>query len=232
MPKKRTTSSPPTTGTSKSVEDFLKAVYSLQQSNDRVSTNALAEHLNVKAPSVTDMARRMEGAGLIHYKKYHGVRLTEEGERMALAVIRRHRMIELYLVQELGYELHEVHAEAERLEHAVSDRFIEALDRKLGTPEIDPHGDPIPSPEGRVAASSSIALTELPIGTQAHITRLMTSSPEMLQHIVDREFRLGDPVKVMARDPFHGPLTIIIGKRREVIGYTVAVCIYVDVVEA
>lgn len=232
MPKKRQPKNIPAAATSKSVEDFLKAVYALQQSSERVSTNALAEHLRVKAPSVTDMARRMEGAGLIHYKKYHGVRLTIEGERTALSVIRRHRMIELYLVQELGYELHEVHAEAERLEHAVSDRFIEALDRKLGTPEIDPHGDPIPSPEGYLAPSASIPLTELPHGTEARIARLHTSSPDMLQHIVDREFRLGDIIAVTARDPFHGPLTLLLNGRREIIGYTVASCIYVDVVSA
>lgn len=228
MPRKRQMPAAPAP-TSKSVEDFLKAVYALQQAADRVSTNALAEHLRVKAPSVTDMARRMEGAGLIHYKKYHGVRLTDEGERTALNVIRRHRMIELYLVQELGYELQEVHAEAERLEHAVSDRFIEALDRKLGNPEIDPHGDPIPSAEGYLPPSSAIPLTDLPLEQAAKITRLHTSSPDMIQYLVDREFKLGDSIAVTARDPFHGPLSIMVEGRREVIGYTVAACIYVEI---
>ena len=228
MPKKRPSKTTSVASASESVENFLKAVYALQETTERVSTNALADHLRVKAPSVTDMARRMEGAGLIHYRKYHGVRLTEQGERMALTVIRRHRLIELYLVQELGYELHEVHAEAERLEHAVSDRFISALDRKLGTPDIDPHGDPIPSPDGYVAQPSSIPLTELTLNREARISRLLTSSPEMLQHMVDREFRLGDLVSVVARDPFHGPLTIWLNSRQEIIGYTVAACIHVD----
>lgn len=228
MPKKRlqkSTSAPPA---SESVENFLKAVYSLQEASERVSTNALAALLRVKAPSVTDMARRMEGAGLIHYKKYHGVRLTDQGERMALTVIRRHRLIELFLLQELGYELHEVHAEAERLEHAVSDRFISALDRKLGTPDFDPHGDPIPSPDGHVAQTTSGPLTELPLNSQARIARLLTSSPEMLQYMVDREFRLGDTIAVIARDPFHGPLTVRLNERQEIVGYTVAECIYVE----
>jgi DtxR family Mn-dependent transcriptional regulator len=230
MPKRRLPKAVSVDTPSKSVEDFLKAVYSLQQDVERVSTNALADHLAVKAPSVTDMARRMEGAGLILYKKYHGVRLTEQGERMALMVIRRHRLIELYLMQELGYELRDVHAEAERLEHAVSDQFIAALDRKLGNPDIDPHGDPIPSAEGYVAPSASIPLTELPLNTAARISRLLASSPELLQHVVDREFRLGDEVEVTARDPFHGPLTVIVNGRREILGYTVAACIYVDLV--
>jgi DtxR family Mn-dependent transcriptional regulator len=230
MPKKRQPRAASLETPSKSVEDFLKAVYSLQQDAERVSTNALADHLSVKAPSVTDMARRMEGAGLIYYKKYHGMRLTEQGERLALTVIRRHRLIELYLMQELGYELREVHAEAERLEHAVSDRFIEALDRKLGKPDIDPHGDPIPSPEGYVAPSVAIPLTELPVNTDARIARLLTSSPDLLQHVVDREFRLGDAIRVTARDPFHGPLTVSVNGRREILGYTVAASIYVDAV--
>jgi DtxR family Mn-dependent transcriptional regulator len=145
-------------------------------------------------------------------------------------VIRRHRLIELYLMQELGYELRDVHAEAERLEHAVSDQFIEAIDQKLGHPDIDPHGDPIPSAEGHVAQTVSIPLTELPANTSARISRLMASSPELLQHVVDREFRLGDVVEVTTRDPFHGPLTVLVNGRREILGYTVAASIHVDIV--
>lgn len=232
MPKKRISKTVSIHTPSKSVEDFLKAVYSLQQNAERVSTNALAEYLAVKAPSVTDMARRMEGAGLILYKKYHGVRLTDQGERMALMVIRRHRLIELYLIQELGYELRDVHAEAERLEHAVSDQFIEAIDQKLGHPDIDPHGDPIPSPEGYVTPTASIPLTELPLHTTARISRLQAFRPELLQHIIDREFRLGDKIEITTRDPFHGPITVIVSGRREVLGYTAAGCIQVDLIES
>lgn len=129
---------------SQSVQDFLKAVYMLQQQMERVSTNALAEMLAISPPSVTDMAHRLMLVGLVDYEKYHGVRLTEKGEREALRVIRRHRLIELYLVTDLGYALHEVHDEAEQLEHAVSDRFIAALVEKLNHPILDPHGEVIP----------------------------------------------------------------------------------------
>src|SRR5690606_677387 len=135
---------------SESVQNFLKAVYSLQQKNERVSTNALAEVLRVQAPSITDMAQRLVAAELVDYEKYKGVRLTDSGQVLALKIIRRHRMIELYLMRELGYALQEVHAEAENLEHAVSDRFIEAIDSKMGNPDIDPHGDPIPSVDGTI----------------------------------------------------------------------------------
>ncbi|MBC7813828.1 MAG: metal-dependent transcriptional regulator, partial [Burkholderiales bacterium] len=129
---------------SKSVDDFLKAIYVLQQQMERVSTNALADVLTISAPSVTDMAQRLVAAGLVDYQKYRGVVLTDAGMEIALKIIRRHRLIELYLVEELGYLLPEVHEEAERLEHAVSERFIEAVATKLGKPAVDPHGDPIP----------------------------------------------------------------------------------------
>lgn len=121
---------------SKAVEDFLKAVYALQQHSERVSTNALSEALARSAPSVTDMAQRLAESGLVDYVKHRGVRLTDEGQAIALKVIRRHRLIEAFLVRELNYGLHEVHDEAEKLEHAVSDRFIDALAEKLDHPPV------------------------------------------------------------------------------------------------
>jgi DtxR family transcriptional regulator, Mn-dependent transcriptional regulator len=214
---------------SKSVEDFLKAVYVLQQSMKRVSTNALADVLKVKAPSVTDMARRMEDAGLVHYEKYHGVLLTDTGTAIALKVIRRHRLIELYLVTELGYELHEVHDEAEDLEHAVSDRFVEALATKLGNPQIDPHGDPIPSAEGVIASRELVSLDRVPLHTPAHVARLQATSTDMLQYMLDRDFRLNEQIEVLERDPFEGPITVQIGGKQRMIGHNVASCILVDV---
>jgi DtxR family transcriptional regulator, Mn-dependent transcriptional regulator len=212
-----------------SVQNFLKAVYTLQQeSTERVSTNALAELLSVKAPSITDMARRMVEAGLVDYERYKGVRLTESGEHIALKVIRRHRLIELYLVQELSYALHEVHDEAEKLEHAVSDRFIEALANKLGDPLIDPHGDPIPSAEGIIPERHLLPLAELPQHVMAAVSRLTADSPDMLQHILDRGFKLDAHVEVLARDPFEGPITALVDGERRVIGHNVASCIWVE----
>ncbi|RMG78456.1 MAG: metal-dependent transcriptional regulator [Chloroflexi bacterium] len=215
-------------GDSKSVDDFLKAIWVLQQSGERVSTNALAERLGVKAPSVTDMARRMVDAGLVDYVRYKGVMLTPAGEEIALKIIRRHRLLELYLVEELGYNLHEVHEEADNLEHAVSDRFIAAIAAKLNHPTLDPHGDPIPDNDGTIAARELVPLTELPLGVSARVSRLTTSDPHMLQHILDRGLKLGQTIEVTHRDPFSGPLTLNLGDEQALLGYNVAAVIWVE----
>lgn len=215
-------------GEYRSVQDFLKAVYSLQKPKERVSTNALAEALNIKAPSVTDMARRMVEAGLVDYEKYKGVRLTSKGEGIALKVIRRHRLIELYLMEELGYELAEVHREAEKLEHAVSDRFIEAIARKLGDPVFDPHGDPIPAEDGTIVRRDLMALAELPLHTPASVCRFLSNNATMLQHILDRGFQLQTHVEVLMHDPFDGPLTVRVNGEERVIGHQVAAAILVE----
>lgn len=212
----------PTQTQSKSVEDFLKAVFTMQHQSERVSTNSLRDALNITAPSVTDMAQRLVAAGLVDYQKYRGVVLTDAGREIALKVIRRHRLIELYLVQELGYELREVHAEAERLEHAVSDHFVEALARKLGDPELDPHGDPIPSAEGVIAEIELRPLSEMERGVEARIARLTTSDPQMLQHMLDRGLALNTRIRVVGRDPFNGPLTVKVDGKQRVIGHQVA----------
>lgn len=217
---------------SRAVEDFLKAVYSLQQKTpDRVSTNSLAEALNIAAPTVTDMARRMEDAGLLDYRKYHGMVLTDEGMALALRVLRRHRLIELYLVQELGYELHEVHHEAENLEHAVSDRFIEAIATKLGNPTLDPHGDPIPAADGTIIRRDLVSLNVLELNTPALVSQFTAENEDMLQHILTRNFRLGVAVCVKHRDPFDGPLTVEVNGDENIIGYAVADHILVEVNE-
>jgi DtxR family transcriptional regulator, Mn-dependent transcriptional regulator len=220
------TNTPP----SRAVEDFLKAVYSLQQKTpDRVSTNALADALKIAAPTVTDMARRMEDAGLLDYRKYHGMILTDEGMALALRVLRRHRLLELYLVQELGYALHEVHHEAENLEHAVSDRFIEAIATKLGNPTLDPHGDPIPAVDGTIIRRDLVSLNVLELNTRACVSRFTADDDNMLQHILNRNFRLGVIVQVIHRDPFEGPLTVMVDGDENIIGHAVADHILVEV---
>lgn len=211
-----------------SVEDFVKAIYKLQQDSERVSTNALAEERGISAPSVTDMAQRLVDAGLVDYRKYYGVRLTEAGETMALKVIRRHRLLELYLVRELGYLLHEVHIEAENLEHAVSDRFVEAIARKLGHPEFDPHGDPIPAVDGTMTQRTLQTLAELDLHLPARVSRFGDMTPEMLQYILERGFKLNLPIRVIARDPFEGPITILLDNVERVIGHTIANAILVE----
>jgi DtxR family transcriptional regulator, Mn-dependent transcriptional regulator len=227
--------------TSRSVENFLKAVYVLQQQSERenseadseqeqrVSTNALSEALAIAPPSVTDMARRMVDANLIDYQRYYGVRLTEEGEAIALRVIRRHRLIELYLVEELGYTLLDVHDEAEELEHVVSDKFIMALEAKLGYPKVDPHGDPIPNAEGVMTRANTIPLRDLPPGRRGRVSRLIAENNEMLQYIMERNFNLGAEVEVIQHDPFQGPLTVRVDDTQTIIGHLVAACILVEI---
>lgn len=224
---------PHTRTTENSRENFLKAVYVLQQENERVSTNALAEALDIKAPSVTDMARRLENDGYLDYQKYKGVALTEKGENIALRVLRRHRLIELYLVEELGYELHEVHDEAEVLEHHVSDRFIEAISHKLDHPELDPHGDPIPNAAGEIQHRDLLPLSEVALELDATVARFRSEQNDMLQHIIDRGLTLHTLVRVVSRDPFEGPVTVELPDGNTcIVGYQVAAAILVEVVEA
>lgn len=218
---------------SQSVEDFLKKVYTLQQSMERVSTNALADALSITAPSVTDMAQRLVEEGTIDYRKYKGIRLTADGEQVALNILRRHRLIELYLVQGLGYELHEVHDEAEALEHTVSDRFIAAIATKLGHPEFDPHGDPIPDLEGVMPIRELQPLSTLPLDTPARICRFITENPEMLQHTQERGLIMGTELEMLARDPFDGPITLKLDSEPQmVIGHSVASAILVEILDA
>ncbi len=216
-------------GSSQSVEDFLKAVYTLQREHERVSTNALAEALNVSPPAVTDMAQRLVEEGTVDYRKYRGVRLTDEGERVALQMLRRHRLIETYLVHDLEYELHEIHDEAEALEHSVSDRFIEAIARKLGNPKYDPHGDPIPNLDGIMSQRDLQPLSSLALHTPARIRRFVMDDPDMLQDSQERGLMMGNTLEVTARERFEGPLTIQVGSQEPIIiGHKMASLILVE----
>jgi DtxR family Mn-dependent transcriptional regulator len=213
---------------SESAQNFLKAMFALQQGEARVTTNTLAESLGMKAPSITDMAQRLTEAGLLDYQKYQGMILTEAGRALALKIIRRHRLIELYLVNELGYALHEVHDEAENLEHAVSDRFIEAIAARLDDPVTDPHGDPIPTANGEIAQRDLARLSEWPLEQPAIVARIKSADQGMLQYILDHGFRLEALVQVTAREPFNGPLTAQVDGATQVIGTQVADCILVE----
>ena len=219
-------------GTSQSVEDFLKAVYTLQGDNDRVSTNALAEALNISAPAVTDMAQRLVDDGTVDYRKYRGVRLTERGENVALQMLRRHRLIETYLVRDLGYQLHEIHDEAEALEHSVSDRFIAAIARKLGEPRYDPHGDPIPNLDGVMQERNLQPLSILALDQPARIRRFIMDDPAMLRNTQERGLKMGVTLEVVERDPFEGPVLVRLpADKVETIGYKMASSILVEYVD-
>lgn len=214
--------------TSRSVQDFLKGVYALQERMERVSTNAMAALLSISAPSVTDMAQRLLAAGLVNYEKYHGISLTEAGAQEALRIIRRHRLIEMYLVNHLGYALNEVHDEAERMEHAVSDRFMEALANKLDNPVCDPYGEVIPASDGTILRRDLSPLVTLPIGEKATIARLSSDDPHILEHLLSKGFAVGTQIKTVSIDPFNGPLMVLIDGKPVIVGYAVATAVSVE----
>jgi DtxR family Mn-dependent transcriptional regulator len=173
-------------------ENYLKIIHSLSgREGLEVSTNALAEGTATRAASVTDMLRKLSEKGLIHYKKYQGVRLTEEGEKVALKVIRKHRLWEVFLVDKLGFGWDEVHDIAEELEHIPSDRLVEKLASYLGNPQFDPHGDPIPDAKGNMPEPDYVKLSELPAGTHAILMGVLEHTPSFLQHLDRSGLTLG-----------------------------------------
>ena len=202
----------------RSVEDYLKAIYQLSPEGRPASTSDIANLLALSAPSVTGMVKRLSEHGLLEHIPYKGVQLTEEGRRAALRMVRRHRLIEAYLVEFLGYSWDTVHEEAERLEHAVSDTMIERMAGALGNPTVDPHGDPIPTADGEVQELACIALSDVPIGETVEISRVQESQPERLRYIASLGLRPGVHVTVMNRQPIDDLVTIKVGSHKQVIG--------------
>ena len=166
---------------SESVQNYLKAIYRLREDGPRVSTNALAERLSIAPASVTGMVKKLAEIKLVDYEPYQGVQLTQGGERVALEIIRHHRLIELYLTQAMGYPWDRVHEEAERLEHAISEEFEDRISNILGNPTYDPHGDPIPAKDGSVAVPSRSTLAELAPGDSARVARVRDDDPLFLR---------------------------------------------------
>jgi DtxR family transcriptional regulator, Mn-dependent transcriptional regulator len=204
--------------TTRSTEDYLKAIYGLSGADASVSTNAIAEHLGLTAASVSGMIKRLSEQALLEHVPYRGVRLTQEGERIALRMIRRHRIIEAYLVGFLGYTWDAVHAEAESLEHAVSDSLIERMAHSLGNPTADPHGDPIPDAEGRISAEAHVALVDLPIGAAAVVRRVCTTDEARLRYLAAAGLVPGAALTVVDRQPFNGPTTVRVGAHDRAVG--------------
>lgn len=168
---------------SASVQDYLKAIYEIREEHDRVSTNALADKLGVTAASVTGMLKKLADLKLVNYEQYKGVRLSVAGEKMALEIIRHHRLLELYLHEAMGYEIDKVHDEAERMEHAISEEFEERMSTLLGDPSHDPHGDPIPTKGGDVAERSRLALSDIEPGRAVVIERVRDRDADVLREI-------------------------------------------------
>jgi DtxR family Mn-dependent transcriptional regulator len=196
---------------SPAIEDYLKAIYTLGRTQAQVTTSLLADHLGFKPASVTGMLKTMADLHLVSYTPYHGVQLTTVGERIALEVVRHHRLIELYLVEALGFGWDEVHDEAERLEHHISEKLEARIAAHLGEPTFDPHGDPIPSVEGMLPADKGARLADLTVGEHGSISRVRDQQPERLRYLADLGLVPGATVEVIASAPFDGPLSVRIG---------------------
>src|SRR5579872_4415711 len=191
------------------VQDYAKAVYALEsRAGGAVSTNDLAARLGVTPGSVSAMVRKLSELGLVEHMPYRGVRLTEQGKAVALEVLRHHRLIELFLAEELGMSWDRVHAEAEVLEHVLSEDLEAVISARLGNPTIDPHGDPIPSESFEIDERETRSLDQLPVGASGSFVRVSDSNPEMLRYLSAQGVELGDHVEITARQPFGGPVFI------------------------
>jgi DtxR family Mn-dependent transcriptional regulator len=206
----------------RSVEDYLKAIYRLSSADHPATTSDIAHLLDLSAPSVSGMIKRLSEQGLVEHVPYKGVLLTSEGRRLALRMVRRHRMIEAYLVRFLGYDWDTVHDEAERLEHAVSDTMVERMAEALDNPTADPHGDPIPAADGSFAEPDTIPLAAVAPGETVAIVRVRTEDPEQLRYLASIGLRPGVRATVVERQPFNGPLTVEAGSARQVLGHEMA----------
>jgi DtxR family Mn-dependent transcriptional regulator len=204
---------------SASVQDYAKAVYALEtRGGAAVSTNHLAARLGVTPASVSGMVRKLTEAGIVEHQPYHGVQLTEEGRRVALEVLRHHRLLELFLSQELGMSWDRVHAEAEVLEHVLSEELEALIAARLGHPSVDPHGDPIPTAAFEIDERPTRSLDELPVGAAGRFVRVSDSDPEMLRYLAEHGITLGARLEVVDRQPFGGPVFVRFGEREHPIG--------------
>jgi DtxR family Mn-dependent transcriptional regulator len=215
---------------SPAIEDYSKAIYALEQRDrEPVSTNALAERLGVTPASASGMVKRLGELGLVTHQRYRGVLLTDAGRRVALHVIRHHRLLELYLVKDLGVPWDRVHQEAEVLEHVLSDELEELIAAKLGHPTHDPHGDPIPTADLTIDELPTDSLDSLPARARGTFVRVSDSDPEMLRYLADRGIAPGDAFEVVDRQPFGGPLFVRFGSDVHPLGGALALAMRVEV---
>jgi DtxR family Mn-dependent transcriptional regulator len=208
-------------------QDYLKAIYTLVLQGADASNSDLAATLGVAPASATAMVRRLAEAGLVEHTRYQGVRLTPAGEQAALEIVRHHRLIELFLHDILDLPWDQVHEEADRLEHAISEEVEEAIARKLGYPTLDPHGDPIPAKDGSRVEVSSTPLTSQPLGAVVRLQRVHTQDSDRLRYLGSLGLYPGACITVLARSPFDGPLTLDIDGRREVLAHDLAQLLFI-----
>jgi DtxR family Mn-dependent transcriptional regulator len=215
---------------SEAIQDYAKAIYALQRraEGQPVATNDLAERLSVTPASVSAMLKKLAERGLVEHVPYRGVLLTPPGQRVALEVLRHHRLLELYLAEHLGVPWDRVHQEAEALEHVISEDLEARIAAKLGEPTHDPHGDPIPNVDLEIDEGDAHALESLDAGATGRFVRISDSDPEMLRYLDERGVRLGDPLEVVDRQPFGGPLTVRFGEHLHTLGGGLAAAMRVE----
>ena len=215
---------------SPAVQDYAKAIYALERRDGgAVSTNALADRLGVTPASASGMVKRLGELGLVEHQPYRGVSLTDDGRRVALEVMRHHRLLELYLVETLGVPWDRVHQEAEVLEHVLSEELEELIAAKLGDPTHDPHGDPIPTRDLTIEEGATQSLQALEVGERGTFARVSDSDPEMLRFLAERGIAPGDTLEVVDKQPFDGPLFVRFGDHLQVLGGALARAMRVEV---
>lgn len=215
---------------SEQVENYLKNIYKLQSTEGKVTTSSLSERLQISAPSVTEMIKKLADEGSVTYTPYKGVELTDAGRKRALRIIRRHRLWELFLVEVLKYPWDEIDEEAERLEHITSEKLEQRLDKALGFPRRDPHGDVIPTIEGGVEDLNQSSLAEAKPGVTLVIARVSDSSPEILQYAAKMGIKLNRKIKVKERIEFDGSLRVEVGRKEQFISFKLAKNIFVEAI--
>jgi DtxR family Mn-dependent transcriptional regulator len=210
------------------IEDYLKTIYSLAEVETPVSTSRIAEARQVKPGSVTSMLQRLDKLNLVHYEKHYGVTLTESGQKIALEVIRHHRLLELYLSEALGFSWDEVHEQADILEHVISEKLEERIAHYLGHPKFDPHGDPIPDKDGAMESIPMMLLSETAVGATTQVARIQDdANSEMLRYLAELGLTPGKTITILDIAPFDGPLTLEVDGQEKVIGNAIASAILV-----
>ena len=210
-------------------ENYIKSIYSLSLEAGEVSVSELAKKLQLKLPTVNSMVKKLATKKLVSYAKYQGVKLTDKGKKEALAIIRKHRLTESFLVQIMGLGWEEVHDIAEQLEHVESERFFNRIDEMLGKPKVDPHGEPIPDVNGKIAARNRMSLSQVKEGDSAKITAVAKDEKTFLDHLNSKGLQIGDSVTVKKKEAFDGSVTIALkGKKETILSHLVAERIWVD----
>lgn len=204
------------------IEDYLKTIYGIQVEQGQVATTVLAERLGVAPPSATNMVKKLAGLGLVVHQPYYGLQLTEAGQKMALKILRCHRLVERFLVERLDLPWDQVHAEAEKWEHVLSEEMQERMDALLGYPTTDPHGAPIPASDGTMARPACIRLTDLKPGQVAVIVEVSDHNPELLRYLGSLGLYPGVQITLVARAPFDGLVIVRVGAHEHALGLEAA----------